>query len=274
MRPLFLTALLAFATTASAADATPGTTTASSGSVSAQERVSAPRDARGKQGKKNRNQTRRTKGKRGKKGKAVKIDSVSPFHGVFLYGPKLGTHDKYAKADNRRKPTRVKPKDLPDRKVRREGDLAVGLTAGSLIHGYADGTSYGDLGLGLKGRYRPIEFVGIELGVARHGSQLLGGERGQTLISGSGQLFAFPWATLQPYASAGFTLNQRADVAPRLGASSNLTGGHLGLGVEYSFSKNAAVDIEARGYRWLGQDATDLSNPGAVQLTGGLTMHF
>lgn len=272
MRSLFLTALLALSGTAAAADRTEAPT-ASTESVSAQERVSSPRETTGKKKRNKKKGAKKGGNKQRRKGKVVKIDKVSPFHGVFLYGPKLGTHDKYAKADNRKKPTKVKPKDLPERDVRREGDLAVGLTAGSLIHGYQDGSSYGDIGLGLKGRYRPVEFVGVELGVARHGSALLGGDRGQTLISGSGQLFAFPWATLQPYASAGLTLNQRADV-PRMGAVNNLTGAHLGLGVEYSFSKNAAVDIEARGYRWLGQEATDLSNPGAVQLSGGLTMHF
>ncbi len=218
-----------------------------------------------KKGKKAKNGT---KGKKGKKGKKVRIDEVSPVHGVLLYGPKLGTHDKYEKRTKGKKSAVVKKKDLPVREVSRGESFAVGLTAGTMMHGTTEDERFSDLGLGIKGRYRPVEFAGIELGVARHGSSLLGGERGQTLFSASGEVFAFPWSKLSPYALVGVTLNQRG---PDTAA---LTGAHGGVGIEYTVQNNIALDLEGRMTGWLNRDEADTTSPLATSITAGVVFHF
>ena len=172
---------------------------------------------------------------------------------------------------------------MPTRFVDRSDTLALGLTAGSLMSGYENGESYGDLGLGLKGRYRPAESVGLELSVTHHDSAWAPeSARSQTLGSASVALFAWPWTRVSPYAIGGLTVNNRqiADElasyqgVDQLDTGRNLIGAHGGLGLELAMGRSAALDLEARYVGWLNQQDTDLATPGALQATAGLVFHF
>ena len=212
------------------------------------------------------------KGKKNKRGKGKK-NANGNMHGTLIYGPTLDSHDKYANAGNKKRPTVVAKKDLPDRNVNRKGSLAAGIRGGTLMHGYTDGNSHSDLGLGVMARYRPTEAMGLQLDLTHHADTLLGAQRGQTLLSGSAEVFVFPWNNLSPYALVGVTSNGRGGI-PGLGEQDNMTGAHVGAGLEIAFGGNMAFDVEARYIGWLNQDAGELANPGAVSANAGLVFHF
>jgi hypothetical protein len=215
-------------------------------------------------------------------GKRVVVHKVQPYHGVFVYGPAVGTHDHYSNSTSSNT-TVVRNKDLPGRDINRANTLAIGVRGGSLMSGYENGESYGDLGLGLNARYRPAESIGLELGLTHHDSAWAPeSSRSQTLGSASVELFAFPWTRVSPYAIGGLTMNNRniADElasykgVDQLDTGRSLVGAHAGLGLELALGKTAALDLEGRYIGWLNQTAMDQSNKGAVQATAGLVFHF
>lgn len=173
----------------------------------------------------------------------------------------------------------------PKRGLEREDTLAVGLNAGSVISGYGDAKPYADLGFGLAARFRPEESVGLELAVSSY-KQEFSAESDRTTTTGqaSVELFASPWSRVSPYALAGLTVAGRTFADDRAvrdaTAVENLTakdvqwGPHVGLGVEFALGRSVALDLEARGVGFIGQDAADPRIPGMIQTTAGLKVHF
>lgn len=211
--------------------------------------------------------------------RVVTYTQVRPYHGVFVYGPRPTTHVHYSSSG----PAEVRRTHLPDRQLNRDNSLALGLKMGSLTSGYYDGGSYSDLGLGLAGRYRPAESVGLQLDVVHHAqSYTLDTERAQTMAGGSVQLFAFPWTRVSPYALAGVTYDARNlndaigsdGTAATVIAQDSLWGLHGGVGLELALGQKVALDLEGRYIGYLDKSPTDPSSPGALQLTGGLMVHF
>lgn len=196
---------------------------------------------------------------------------VRPYHGVLVYGPRPVTHVHYVNSPG---PVVVREADLPPRAVDRADTFALGLKGGSLISGTNDGAVYGDAGLGIAGRYRPSEGVGLELGVTHHASGF-DAFRAQTQVAGSLELFAYPWTRVSPYVLGGVTFN-RETLADDLGLAAvadGQTGLHAGLGLEFALGRTAALDLEGRYIGWLTDSAVN-DAPGAFQTTAGLVFHF
>ena len=207
----------------------------------------------------------------------VVVHRARPWHGVFVYGPRPMYHDHYVTPA----PQPVEEEHLPDRKVDREGSIAVGVRSGSYLSGYESGSTYGDFGLGLVGRWRPDEAVGLELAFAHHDETWNDQtERSQTLGQGSVMLFANPWGRVQPYVLGGLSVNERniddamytSRGTPTVRADDPLWGPHAGAGIEFAFGKRAALDLEARYVGWMNDREASL--PGALQTGANFLVHF
>ena len=196
--------------------------------------------------------------------KPVVYRRVNPWHGVFLYGPAPRYHGYYPGS----RPG-IQDNHLPFRAVDRTNSLALGLKGGTWFSGANDGALYSDLGLGLMGRYRPTEALGLQLDVGYHA----GDTRQQTQGSGSLVLFAFPWTRISPYVLGGATFNNRVE-APNTDDEVRdlLTGLHGGLGVHFGIGQRVGIEFEARYVGYLGRGGQ--SPVGALQGTGGLALHF
>jgi opacity protein-like surface antigen len=215
----------------------------------------------------------------------IRYTHVRPYHGVFVYGPPPQTHNHYHSRGTQTSGGQVKVKksDLPQRFVDRENTLAVGLKGGSLWSGYFDANAYADSGLGLNVRYRPDEAVGLDVAIQHHDQTWnMVSERSQTMMSGSVELFAYPWTRVSPYALGGLTYTTR-DIEDEIFQSEQinlvqtrqpLIGPHVGLGIEFALGKTVALDLEARYTGYLNRKPTDASMPGALTTTAGLMFHF
>jgi len=216
----------------------------------------------------------------------VRYSYVRPYHGVFVYGPPPATHNHYhgnPQVQTRNGQVKVAKSDLPERFVDRDNTLAVGLKGGSLWSGYVGANAYADAGLGLNARYRPDEAVGLDLAIQHHDQTWNpGSERSQTMMSGSVELFAYPWTRVSPYAIGGLTYTTRNiedeifqfDGINNIETRQPLVGPHVGLGVEFALGKSVALDLEARYTGYLNRDISDASLPGALTTTAGLMFHF
>ena len=178
---------------------------------------------------------------------------------------------------------RVMSADEPARAVDRNHSLSVGLRGGSYISGYEDGGSYGDLGMGLALRYRPVESVGLEMSWMHHSDTWDNHqERAQDPLSASVQLFAFPWTRVSPYASVGLTATPRATEDRYFNGLENVTytandalfGPHLGLGIEFAVGQKASLGFEGRYIGYIDRQPNDAAFPGAFQGSMGLNMYF
>ncbi|MFT7522018.1 MAG: hypothetical protein ACI9MC_004170, partial [Kiritimatiellia bacterium] len=184
--------------------------------------------------------------------RVVRTYNYRPYHGIFVYGPRPVYHQHYR---TQSAPAQVQKSHLPNRKIDRTGSVAIGVRSGSYLTGYDSGDAYGDFGLGLVARYRPVEALGIEAVVVHHDEYWNeSSERGQTLSQGSLMLFANPWGKIQPYVLGGLTVNKRniddafngTDGPQLLQTQDTLWGPHAGAGVELAFGKRAALDLELR----------------------------
>ncbi len=209
--------------------------------------------------------------------RTVHYRTVRPYHGVFVYGPSPSHHHHYGSSG----PAQVRQKHMPERAVERDNSVAVGLKVGSLASGYDHGSIYSDVGVGLAGRYRPAETVGLQLDLTHHAqSWAADTERSQTIAAGSVQLFAFPWTRVSPYAIGGVTYDARNiqddiyEGSATVIANDSLWGLHGGLGLEFALGQSLALDLEGRYIGYLDKSPTDPSLPGAFQFTGGLMVHF
>jgi opacity protein-like surface antigen len=204
-----------------------------------------------------------------------------PHHGVFVYGPRVEHHHHYRQQPN---VTVVKEEHLPTRNVNRKNSWAFGVRSGSYLTAYDGSNPYGDFGLGLTARYRPFEAMGLEAAVMHH-SQTWEAEteRSQTIGQASVMVFANPWGRISPYALGGLTANMRTindgfrvedGSMNSLQTQDVLWGPHAGVGVEFAFGKNVALDLEARYTGYLNTERDDPSLPGALQTTAGFLVHF
>lgn len=203
-----------------------------------------------------------------------------PYHGVFVYGPSVRHHSYY-----RGQPSRVsvQKEHLPSRAVNRQGTWAVGVRSGSYLTAYDGSDVYGDFGLGVTARYRPYEALGIEAAITHHDQTWEEvTERSQTIGQASVMVFANPWGRISPYALGGLTANARQindrfyvdGGADQVTTSDMLWGPHAGVGIEFAFGKNVALDLEARYTAYLNTEMDDPTLPGAVQTTAGFLVHF
>jgi len=197
---------------------------------------------------------------------------------VFVYGPRPVYHAQYI--DNRQ--VEVREDHLPERKVDRQGSVALGIRSGSYLSGYEGGSSYGDLGLGLVGRWRPDEAVGIELSIAHHNETFnMATERSQTLVQGSAMLFARPWSRMQPYVLGGMSVNERGlddaffdgrGRAAVVNTKDTLIGPHAGVGIEFAVGQKVALDLDVRYVGWLNEQTA--AAPGALTTSATFMVHF
>jgi opacity protein-like surface antigen len=206
-----------------------------------------------------------------------------PTHGVFVYGARPVHHHHYVAQNNQPAATAPATAHLPKRKVDRARSLSVGLTTGSYVTGYKGGSAFGDFGLGLQTRYRPMEAFGIELAAA-HYNESFGPdtERARTNGSLSAMVFVTPWATLSPYALAGLSLtgvhhdsNLPLGVDPVDGGAKALHfGPHGGLGLQINLGQRFSLDIDGRvmGYVTRGEDR--VSPPAAFTGNLGVSAYF
>lgn len=191
------------------------------------------------------------------------------YHGVFVYGP----------APWYRSPGPSEPAPPPKRKVNHEGQFSLGVRAGSYLSGYTNKATYGDFGLGIAGRYRPVEPLGLELQWNYHDYMWSEGTpRIQQPLSASVELFMFPWSRVNPYALAGLTLTSRNiqdDIGSKVVDSHQaFFGPHGGVGLELGLSKKTSVNFDARWIGYLNLGEGDSAYPGAAQANMGLNFYF
>ncbi|MDP2306301.1 MAG: outer membrane beta-barrel protein [Pseudomonadota bacterium] len=199
------------------------------------------------------------------------------YHGVFVYGPSPG----HRHAVDNRGGERGSASEAPVRKVERARTFAVGIRGGSYMGGYSQGGSnaFGDAGLGIAARYRPVEAVGLEVSWMHHDQTWEdGSERVYQPLQASVQLFGMPWTKVNPYVLAGVTITGR-DVQDNLGFTtvsqdSTLWGPHGGVGLELGVGKKASINFDVRYTGYLNKPANDLTVPGAVQGNMGLNFYF
>jgi opacity protein-like surface antigen len=201
---------------------------------------------------------------------------------VFVYGPRPVHHTHYEAAPSGRN-HQVQKNHLPKRQIDRDDSFAIGIEGGALYSGYVDGISYGDMGLGLSGRYRPEESVGLELELS-HWNQTWSAqtERSQTSIAGSVELFAFPWTRVSPYGLVGLTYTDRSildknalyDSDAVVESDAAWFGPHAGVGLEFALGDNVALDLEARYTGYVNRDLSDRALPGSLTTGAALMFHF
>lgn len=198
--------------------------------------------------------------------------------GVFVYSPP--PRHVVVKGETRT----VEGGGNSQRAVDRNGDLAVGIRAGSYHSAYDNGYgAFGDFGMGIGLRYRPVESLGLELGWQYHDETFSSDtERITRPLQASVQLFAFPWTRVSPYFTAGLTWTGRSYsdtyydgfTYKREVQDSTLFGPHAGIGLEFAVGENVAIDLEGRTIGYLNVDDEDNSLNGALQGTMGLNFYF
>lgn len=197
------------------------------------------------------------------------------YHGVFVYGPSYidgGYGAGYG--DGEASEARV-----PKRQVDRAGKFSLGLRGASYLSGFQSGGSYGDSGLGIAARYRPIDAFGVEVQWTYHDatwSQATA--RIQQPLSVSGELFAFPWSRVNPYVLGGLTFTDRNLNQPLVGGTfqteDSLWGPHAGVGLEFGLGKSASLNLDARFIGYVNKGIDDPARAGAVQANAGLNFYF
>lgn len=206
--------------------------------------------------------------------------------GVFVYNPPPPRHEVVVVQQSPSGGTQVvQDAPAPTRAVDRRGDFGIGVTGGSYMSGYEGGGGYGDLGLGLTARFRPVDAIGFEASWSHHAQNWNGlTERSNNPFQASAQLFAFPWTKVSPYVTTGLTWNNRqlADLwvnddtgmQELTQRTDTQFGAHLGLGMEFAIGDSAALNLDARYIGWMNQDLEDPSAPGALQTNAGLVFYF
>jgi len=198
------------------------------------------------------------------------------YHGVFVYGPRPIVVHTYEEGGATAEAAPAEPK----RSVDRSGTWAVGLRGGSYLSSYDNGMSYGDAGVGVALRYRPVEALGFEAQwVYNDQSFSTGSERIQQPFSLSAELFAVPWSRFSPYVLAGVTYTGR-NINDPLTPNNTFTtdqalwGPHGGVGVDLGLGERASVNFDIRGIGYLNTPDTDAATPGAVQANMGVNFYF
>jgi hypothetical protein len=170
--------------------------------------------------------------------------------------------------------------DAPARVQDHAGDLSIGVRGGVYASGFEGLGGYADSGLGLDVRYRLAEPIGFEIQAMVHDPSFGGGaDRMQAPVSGSVELFAFPWARVSPYALAGVTWTARdLSVANADGSVTTISGGnwgpHVGLGLEVALTKDVSLSGDARWIGYVNKAESDPSARGAFQAGLGVNVYF
>ncbi len=214
--------------------------------------------------------------------RVVHIQQARPTHGVFVYGPRPVHHVHYASPQPAAAPVAVQQTHLPERDLDRARSLAVGLKVGmatGALRGDLGNNPWSDFSLGGMARYRPSEAFGLQVDLT-HANQTWTADtqRQETSAALSAQAFAFPWAKISPFASAGMTLTGRnmSDQIPGIGEVEGeglLFGPHGGLGVELGFDR-FAIDLEARYVHYVNQGPDAVAAPGSLQTGVTVLTHF
>jgi opacity protein-like surface antigen len=164
--------------------------------------------------------------------------------------------------------------------VNREGQVSVGLTGGSLVSGYESGSSFGDMGLGLTGRYRVTPGFGVEASLSQHrGSE---GDRVTTPLSLGVQGFGFATGRVNPYVSAGVTFTGRdfddtfcaGEDYSTFVTDDTLFGPYGGLGMELAVSQNATINLEGRLSTYMDMEQDDPTVPVSFGAKAGVNFYF
>lgn len=193
------------------------------------------------------------------------------YHGVFVYGP--------SDAGDGGGQSRGQAKG-PQREVSRDGEWSIGLRGASYLSGFEDGSTYGDAGLGVALRYRPIESLGFEAAWTYHDAAWSGAAtRIQQPLQVSAELFAFPWSRVSPYVLGGITMTDRNIAEPAVFGKTfeteqDLWGPHGGLGIEFGLGKSASLNFDARFIGYVNKPTNDPSRTGALQANMGLNFYF
>lgn len=192
------------------------------------------------------------------------------YHGVFVYGPPPWAPP----------PPPGHPRaHVPDRVVDHAGDVSVGLRAATYTSAYDHGYGFSDPGLGIAARYRIADPLGVEVQWTYHdASWSLGTPRIEQPLSASVELFAMPWARVNPYLIGGLTLTQR-NVQDKVGPSyvdetRAGVGPHVGVGLDLNLSQRTSLTLDARYLAYMNLHPDDATRPGAVQGNIGLNVSF
>jgi hypothetical protein len=203
------------------------------------------------------------------------------YHGVFVYGPPpwYYHHDVVIVERDGGPPPKPEEAPAPVRKVDRSHTFAVGIRGGSYMGSYGTGDVFGDAGLGLALRYRPVEALGFELSWEHHDATWdAGTSRQDEPIQASVELFATPWARVSPYILAGVTVTGR-HIADEVGpyavdTDKALWGPDGGIGLEVGVGKKVSVNGDVRFIGYVNKPADDLTNPGAFTADLGVNFYF
>ena len=203
------------------------------------------------------------------------------YHGVFVYGPSVvvvgdGGGGEGGGGGNGGGASQAR---VPRRDVERSGKFSLGVRGASYLSGFDGGGNYGDAGLGLAARYRPVDALGVEVQWTYHDATWSQDTaRIQQPLAISAELFAFPWSRVNPYVLAGITLTDRNIDQPLVGgtfeAEDSLWGPHAGLGLEFGIGKSASLNLDARFIGYVNKGVDDPSRAGAVQANAGLNFYF
>lgn len=191
------------------------------------------------------------------------------YHGVFVYGPPPWSPP----------PPRGEHRAAPPRHADHAGDLSLGLRGATYGGAYKSGDNFGDFGLGLAARYRFSDPLGVELQWVYHDDTWQQGtERIEQPLSASLELFAMPWAKVNPYLLGGITVTQRNvqdTVGTHLVEENRATWGpHVGLGLEFNLAERMSLSLDLRYLAALNLQPDDAARPGAVQGNLGLNFYF
>lgn len=143
----------------------------------------------------------------------------------------------------------------------RDMSLAVGVKGGTAHEVEGQGA---DPGLGLVLRVRPVAAFGLEGAVTRYRGDFsaLQSETA-TAWQASGQLFAFSWSHLSPYATLGYTSTTVVDPGTHAlddpATMVQRKGPHAGIGLEIALGERFAIDLDGRVIGYL--DAQGDSGP-------------
>ena len=192
------------------------------------------------------------------------------YHGVFVYGPAPWSPP----------PPPGHPRaSVPEREVSHAGDLTIGVRGASYTSGYKNGAPYSDLGLGVAARYRFVDALGLEVQWVYHDeSWTQGTQRIEQPLSASLQLFAVPWARVNPYLVAGVTVTQR-NVQDKVGPTfveenGAAIGPHIGLGLDINLSEHSSLTLDGRYLAYANLDPNDAARAGALQGNLGVNFSF
>lgn len=155
----------------------------------------------------------------------------------------------------------------------RAGTVSLGLRGGS-YYALGGNAESADVGVGIAGRMRAVEALGVEVAWTRHQDDWEGSAgSAANPLSLSGQLFTRPGRIVSPYLSAGYTWTSvRSDLSA--GTTERLRGPHGGLGLEVALGRAMGLGVEGRYTHYGTLDDVSLGGQRAGALQGNLGMNF